>query len=163
MISPDTVNIIEIDETDRRIMQILQDEFPMVERPYKEVGDKLNLTEGQVLDRLKRLNQQGVTRKIGAVVDATKIGLTAATLVAVKVPQNKVEQVAAVINQYAGVSHNYERDHEYNVWFTLKTPSENELTATLNEITQKTATEPADMLNLPTKQCFKIRVQFQIT
>jgi siroheme decarboxylase len=150
-----------LDEIDRKIIQILQDEFPLVEQPYKEIGDKLNLTEDHILNRLKRLNQQGVTKKIGAILDTSKIGLTAATLVAIKVPQNQVDQAAEIINQYAGVSHNYERDNEFNVWFTLRAPDEAMLISNLNEITQKTA--PKGLLNLPTKQCFKIRVHFQVT
>ena len=150
-----------LDEIDRKIIQILQDEFPLVEHPYKEIGDKLNLTEDHILTRLKRLNQQGVTKKIGAILDTSKIGLTAATLVAIKVPQNQVDQAAEIINQYAGVSHNYERENEFNVWFTLKAPDETMLISALNEITQKTA--PKGLLNLPTKQCFKIRVHFQVT
>ncbi len=133
----------------------------MVEHPYKEVGAKLNLTEDHIITRLKRLNQQGVTKKIGAVIDTSKIGLTAATLVAIKVPQTKVQQAAEVINKFYGVSHNYERVSDFNIWFTLKAPNQKQLTAILNEITQQTA--PKDLLNLPTKQCFKINVRFQIT
>jgi DNA-binding Lrp family transcriptional regulator len=151
-----------LDETDKKILQILQDNFPMVERPYKHVAEQLNLTEDQILTRLQRLNQQGITRKIGAVIDTTKVGLTAATLVALRVPQNKVEDVSEVINQYRGVSHNYEREHEYNVWFTLKAQSQPELTATIEEIAQKTAVNPKNILNLPTKSCFKINVSFKI-
>jgi DNA-binding Lrp family transcriptional regulator len=152
-----------LDETDKKIIQTLQDNFPMVEQPYQAVAEKLNLTENQVLTRLKRLSQQGVTTKIGAVIDTSKVGLTAATLVALKVPEERVAEVSNVINQYAGVSHNYQREHEYNVWFTLKASSQNELNATLNEITQKTAIHPKNLLNLPTKNCFKINVRFQIT
>ena len=152
-----------LDFTDKKLMQILQDDFPMVERPWKHVGEKLSLTEDQVLTRLKRLNRQDVTRKIGAVIDTSKVGLTAATLVALKVPQNRVGEVSSVINQYVGVSHNYQREHEYNVWFTLKARSQSELTATLKDITRKTAIPEKDLLNLPTKKCFKINVRFQIT
>ena len=108
-----------LDETDRKIVQMLQDDFPIVERPWKEVGDKLHLTENDVINRLKRLNEQGITRKIGSIVDASKVGLTAATLVAMRVPKNKVAEVASIINSYGSISHNYEREHEYNVWFTI--------------------------------------------
>ena len=150
-----------LDETDRKIIQILQDEFPLVEHPYKKIGDKLNLTEDHILTRLQRLNQQGVTKKIGAILDTSKMGLKAATLVAIKVPQTQVDQAAKIINQYAGVSHNYERENEFNVWFTLKASDETMLNSALDEITRKTA--PKSLLNLPTKQCFKIRVHFQVT
>lgn len=151
------------DGIDRKILQILQDDFPMVERPWKEVGDKLDITEDDVINRLKRLNEIGVTRKIGSIIDASKVGLTAATLVAMKVPKNKVDDVACAINKYGNVSHNYERQHDYNVWFTITASSNNELTTILNEIRQKTGINPSDILNLPTKQRFKINVRFQLT
>lgn len=151
-----------IDETDRKILQILQDNFPMTERPYQHVAQQLSLTENQVLDRLKRLNQHGVTRKIGAVIDTTKVGVNAATLIALKVPADRVNTVADVINQYQAVSHNYQRENQYNIWFTLKAKTQTELTATLEEITQKAAINKKDILNLPTKTCFKINVRFDM-
>jgi DNA-binding Lrp family transcriptional regulator len=152
-----------LDALDKKIIQILQDQFPLVERPYKHIGDQLNLPEDHILSRLKQLQAAGVTQKIGAVLDTSKIGQTAATLVAFKVPQHRIDEVSEVINQYEGVSHNYEREHEYNVWFTLKAPNDTKLDETLTEITQQTNTAPTDILNLPTKQCFKIRVRFQLT
>jgi DNA-binding Lrp family transcriptional regulator len=151
------------DEIDRKLVQILQDDFPMVERPWKNVGEKLNIPEDNVINRLKRLNELGVTRKIGSIIDSSKVGLTAATLVAMKVPKNKVADVAYAINAYSNVSHNYEREHEYNIWFTITAASNNELTTILEEINQKTGITPHDTLNLPTKRRFKINVRFQLT
>ena len=151
------------DEIDRKIVQILQDDFPIVERPWKEVGDKLHLTENDVINRIKRLNEQGITRKIGSIVDASKVGLTAATLVAMRVPKNKVAEVASIINSYGSISHNYEREHEYNVWFTITASNNDELTTILEDIRQKTAISPSDVLNLTTKHRFKINVRFQLT
>ena len=151
-----------LDEIDRKIVQILQDDFPIIERPWKEIGDRLNLTEDDIINRLKRLSEQGITRKIGSIIDSSKIGLTAATLVAMKVPKNKVDDVARVINEYGNVSHNYEREHEYNIWFTITASSNNELTTTLEEISHRTGINRDDVLNLPTKQRFKINVRFQV-
>lgn len=162
MIETVSENVKNLDAIDRKIIQILQDDFPIVERPWKEVGDKLNLQEDDVINRLKRLNELGIIRKIGSIVDSPKVGLTVATLVAMKVPQNNVDDVAASINAYRSVSHNYEREHEYNVWFTITASSNNELTSILEEITQKTGITQDDILNLPTKQRFKINVRFQL-
>ncbi len=156
-------NSKNFDEIDRKIVQILQDDFPIVERPWKDVGDKLNLSEDDVINRLKRLNEQGIARKIGSIVDASKLGLTAATLVAMKVPKNKVSEVASIINSYGTISHNYEREHEYNVWFTITASNNDELTIILEDIRQKTGISPGDILNLPTKNRFKINVRFQLT
>ncbi len=151
-----------IDETDKKILQLLQDDFPIVEQPYKALGKKLNLTETQTINRLKHLNQQGITQKIGAVINKQKTGKSAATLVALKVPAERITAVSQLINQYSGVSHNYLREHEYNIWFTLNAQTRQELESTLTEILQKTALAAKDVLNLPTKNCFKINVRFQI-
>lgn len=152
-----------IDETDKRILQVLQDDFPVVQEPWLEVSRRLNITESEVLTRLKRLIDAGVIRKIGPSLNSSAIGFKAATLVALRVPKNKVDQVAAVINEYETVSHNYERAHEFNVWFTLVAPTEADLATTLNEIKQKTGTQEQDLLDLPTVQRFKINVRFQLT
>jgi|YelNatPaOPRAMG01_1025707.scaffolds.fasta_scaffold11772_9 DNA-binding Lrp family transcriptional regulator len=150
------------DEIDRELLQILQDDFPMVSRPWKEVGDKLNISEDEVIARLKRLREDGVIQKVGPVLDSSKIGLTATTLVAMKIPESRVDTVSRIINQYSNVSHNYLRDHEYNLWFTMTASDNEELSALLNEITEKTGVAQDDILNLPTLQRFKIDVRFQL-
>jgi siroheme decarboxylase len=150
-------------EIDRKIVQILQDDFPIVERPWKEIGDKLNLTEDDVINHLKRLNEQGIARKIGSIVDGSKVGLNAATLVAMKVPKTKVSEIARIINSYSAISHNYEREHEYNVWFTITASNNHELNTIIEDIRQKTGISAGDILNLPTKNRFKINVRFQLT
>jgi DNA-binding Lrp family transcriptional regulator len=151
------------DETDRKILQILQDNFPLVEQPYEHLAQQLNLNETQVIERLTRLSQQGITRKIGAVIDITKLGLNATTLIAAKVPPERIDVVADVINQYPQASHNYQRENEYSVWFTLKANNLAELNALLEEIVQKASLSREDLLNLPTKTCFKIDVRFDVT
>ncbi len=160
---PTTLSLISLDETDRIILQILQDDFPIVQEPWLEISNRLNISEGEVVSRLKRLIEAGVIVKIGPVFDASRIGLKAATLVALKVPKNKVNDVARVINEYDNVSHNYEREDEYNVWFTLAASSKSELAMMLDEIKQKTDTEDHDILDLPTIRRFKINLHFQLT
>jgi DNA-binding Lrp family transcriptional regulator len=142
---------------------LLQDDFPLVESPWSEVSSKLGIAEHELIERLEHLYAEGVIRRIGPIVDATKVGLTAATLVALKVPENRVDEVAQVINQYGNISHNYQREHEYNIWFTLAASNPQELTATLNEIIQKAGLSQNDVLNLPTAQRFKVNVNFQLT
>ncbi len=151
-----------LDDTDKRIAQILQEDFPLHEHPWGEISSKLAISQDELMTRLKRLYSLGVIQKIAPIVDPSKVGLPVATLVAVKVPQNQVDAVAEVINDYANVSHNYEREHEYNVWFTLAASSHQELDTTLAEIAQKAGLRQTDILNLPTQQRFKINVQFQL-
>jgi siroheme decarboxylase len=158
-----TSPLLSLDETDRLMLQILQDDFPIVQEPWLEISSRLNVSEDEVISRLKRLIEAGVIVKIGPVFDASRIGLKAATLVAMRVPKNKVNDVARVINEYDNVSHNYEREDEYNVWFTLVASSNSELALILDEIKQKTGMKNLDVLDLPTIRRFKINVHFQLT
>jgi len=153
---------ISLDQTDRKILQLIQDDFPLLQEPWLEISHRLKISEGEVITRLNRLIKAGAIVKIGPTFDSSKIGLKAATLVAMRVPTNQVDDIARVINQYDNVSHNYEREDEFNIWFTLAAPSSEELTKTLNDIKQKTSVKEHDILDLPTIHRFKINVRFQL-
>lgn len=155
--------LINLHETDRKLIELLQEDFPIVEQPWKEISDKLCLSENEVITRLKHLHENGIIQKIGPVIDGRKIGLTAATLVAMKVPKSKIDFVVRIVNEYTSVSHNYEREHEYNMWFTITASNTEHLTSILEEIKQKTGIEQDDVLNLPTINRFKINVRLQLT
>lgn len=157
------MNDAKLDEIDKRLLQLVQDEFPITRRPWAKLGDKLNITGEEVLSRLRRLRNEGVIRKIGPVIDARKVGLNASTLAAMRVPKNEIERVAKIINEYEIVSHNYLREHEYNLWFTIMTSNEGELRKILREIAQRTGIQETDVLDLPTIRRFKIDVRFQFT
>ncbi len=118
---------IGLDQIDREILQLIQDNFPIVQEPWLEISSALKITETELITRLKRLIDAGAIMKIGPIFDSTKIGLKAATLVAMRVPKNQVPEIAGVINQYDDVSHNYEREDEFNVWFTLSASNSVEL------------------------------------
>jgi DNA-binding Lrp family transcriptional regulator len=154
---------ISLDEIDRIILQTLQDDFPIVQEPWLEIGRKVNISEEEVISRLRRLTETGAITKIGPIFDSSKIGLNAATLVAMRVPKNRVNDVARIINRYGNVSHNYEREDEFNVWFTLAASSSRELAIMIDELKQKTGVKEQDVLNLPTVRRFKVNVRFQLT
>jgi DNA-binding Lrp family transcriptional regulator len=159
---PKNSHIYQLDDTDKRLLQLLQENFPLVECPWSELGSKMGLSEEQVIGRVENLCAANVIRKIGAIVDNSKIGYTSATLVALRVPESKVNAVASVINRYGNISHNYERDCEYNVWFTLVAKSGQELTCVIDEILQEAGLSQNDVLSLPTVQRFKINVNFRL-
>ena len=163
--SPDSAmsSPISLDETDRMMLQMLQDDFPIVQEPWREISNRLKIGEVEVVSRLKRLVEAGAIVKIGPVFDASRIGLKAATLVAMRIPENKVADVARIINECDNVSHNYEREDEYNVWFTLAASSSSELAMILDEIKQKTDIKDHDVLDLPTIRRFKINLHLQLT
>lgn len=154
---------VELDEIDKQLLQLTQDEFSIMKRPWKELGNRLKITEEEVLLRLKRLCNKGVIRKIGPILNTRKLGLSASTLITMKVPEEKIEQVASIINEYESVSHNYQREHEYNLWFTVRTSDEKKLRRTIEEIKRRTEIPDANILDLPTLRVFKIDVRFQYT
>ena len=116
----------------------MQNEIPIDKRPFKILGEKLLITENEVLKRVNKLKNEGIIRRIGGIFNSRKIGYTS-TLCAAKVPENKIDEVAACINEYHEVTHNYIREDEYNMWFTVITHSEENLNNILEEIKEKTS------------------------
>ena len=149
---------ILLDEADKKILNAIQIDFPLVHRPFKQLGDMLGLHEEEVIKRIKRLQAEGAIRRIGPIISTKKTG-GVSTLVALKAPADRVDEVAQIINGYEEVSHNYLRPAEFNIWFTLSTESEIRMQEILSEITERTGCK---VMNLPTKRLFKIGVKFII-
>ena len=135
----------------------LQSGLPLVSRPYKALAEELDVTQGSILKAIRWLVAKGIVRKLGAVFDLKNLGY-ASTLCAGRVPLERVDEVAAVINAYPGVTHNYLREHDYNLWFTLIAGSEEQLSRQIQEIRQRTGIE--DIISLPALRTFKIAVSF---
>jgi siroheme decarboxylase len=142
------------------ILEALQDDIPLITRPYAAIASRLGITETELLERLKRLQEAGIIRGISPVVESRHMGLSAATLIAMHVPQEKVRETATIINRYPEVSHNFQREHYYNLWFTLCVRSQERIDQLLAEILEKTGISRDDVLNLPTVKKLKIDVRF---
>jgi DNA-binding Lrp family transcriptional regulator len=153
---PQTANG-SLDPLDRAILNEIQSHFPLVSRPYAEMGKRVGASEEEVLSRVKNMHDAGVIRRIGANFTSRKLGYTS-TLCAARVPPDKLEHFAGVVNQYPGVTHNYLRKHRYNVWFTLIAESTARLAEILAEIKKASGVE--EILSLPAKEIFKIKVDF---
>ena len=151
---------MSIEQIDQQLLTMIQVGFPVAERPFQIIGQKLGLSEAETLERLSRLRQEGVIRRLGALLDSRKVGY-GGTLCALRVPEQDIERVAAVVNSYSGITHNYLRDCYYNMWFTLLTPSQERTDQILNEIKQETGLD--DLLVLPTLEVFKILVNFDLS
>ena len=149
----------ELDSTDSIILNRIQSDFPITSRPYLAIANELDLTEKEVLDRVARLKADGIIRRIGANFVPGKLGFVS-TLCAASVPADKIDLFAETVNRYPGVTHNYQRDNTYNVWFTFIAPSMDEINANLEQITAETGVQ--DILNLPATKVFKIRAQFEV-
>ncbi len=150
---------MELDDVDKKILTELQDNLPVVRKPYKEVADRIGITEDGFFERVKRLIEGGIIRKFGLRIDSKKVGFKS-TLIAMKAAPEKLEETAAKLSKYDFVTHNYARDHEYNLWFTVIEKDENALREAIEKI--KKEVEYEDLLDLPVKRKFKIDVRFDI-
>ena len=149
----------ELDSTDSAILNRIQSDFPITPRPYLTVADELDLTEKEVLDRVARLKADGIIRRIGGNLVPGKLGFVS-TLCAASVPVDKIDYFAEIVNRYPGVTHNYQRDNAYNVWFTFIAPSMDEIEKNLKKIVADSGID--DILNLPATKVFKIRAEFEV-
>jgi DNA-binding Lrp family transcriptional regulator len=150
---------VKIDDIDRAILNRIQSDFPLTPRPYETIGQELELPEEVVLKRVRRLKEAGIIRRIGGNFTPHALGFVS-TLCAAKVPPDKINQFAEVVNRYPGVTHNYRRENPYNVWFTFIAPSMDEIEANLKQIAADTGV--TDILNLPATDVFKIKAEFQV-
>jgi len=151
---------MNLDKLDKELLNLIQKDFPVVPEPYKELARELGTTEEEIIKRLQVLLDLGVIRRLGGIFDSRKVGYTG-TLCALKVPPEKIDAVAKIINKYPGITHNYLRNHEFNMWFTLLAESMEKIEQVINEIREKTGIK--EILNLPACRIFKINVNFKVT
>jgi DNA-binding Lrp family transcriptional regulator len=149
------------DETDLRILTALQDDIPLEACPWKAIADRIGITEAALLARIQRMEGAGIIRGISPVLESRCLGLHAATLVALHIPDRRVDAVAALINNYPEVSHNFQRDHYYSLWFTITAEDGEGIRRVLDDIRSRTGISPEDILNLPTEKKIKIDVRFR--
>jgi siroheme decarboxylase len=148
-----------MDEIDRRLLNLIQGDFPLTAEPFAEVARRIGIGADEVLERIGKLKETGVIRRIGAVFDLRKLGF-ASTLCAARVPEERLAAFVGTVNACPGVTHNYRRDDDYNVWFTLIAPGEGELAAILAGIRRETGID--DILSLRATRTFKINARFEV-
>jgi DNA-binding Lrp family transcriptional regulator len=151
--------IHELDNIDKQILNDIQWTFPLVERPFLELAKEYQISEEQVIERIKKLKDIGIIRQISAIFDTRKLGYKSA-LVAFAVEKNKIDDVANEINKHPGVSHNYERNHEYNLWFTLAVPPYGDMKVDLEKMALLDGVLKYRVL--PTLKMYKIGVKLDM-
>lgn len=150
---------IELDQIDRKLVNLMQKDFPLTEEPFAELGSRLGLSEQEVLDRAGQLRDKKIIRILGPVFNSRALNYQS-TLVAMRVPEDRIEQAAQIITSHPGVGHNYQRDHQYNLWFTLAIRGDADLKEALREFGQQI--QPEAMFELPAIKLFKIRLFFDM-
>jgi DNA-binding Lrp family transcriptional regulator len=147
-------------QIDRKLLNILQADFPLVEQPFQAAASRLGLEEAEVLERARKLKEEGVIRQISASCDASKLGYKT-TLVALHITQPHLEKAAGVISKHPGVSHNYSRNHYFNLWFTLALPGSSDLDKEVQTLARRAKAD--DILILPALKVFKLDTTFDLT
>ena len=146
-------------ESDKELLNEIQWTFPLVTRPFDTIAKKFDTTPEIIKEKLNNLKEIGVLRQLSAIFDTRKLGYTS-SLVAMEIEHDKLDYVASQINRHPGVSHNYERDHQFNLWFTLAVPPGADLNAELEKFNVLKGIKKVRML--PTLQLFKIGVKLDL-
>ncbi len=137
-----------MDARDRELVNLLHGGFPIEAEPYARVGEQLGISGAEVIMRLARLLEQGTLTRFGPLYDAVQLG-GAITLAAMAVPADRFDEVAAIVNAYPEVAHNYQREHRLNMWFVVASDRPQRIAAVLQEIGAATGLE---VLDLPKEQ-----------
>jgi DNA-binding Lrp family transcriptional regulator len=150
-----------MDGADKQLCDLIQNELPVTERPYAAIGERLGMSEGEVIERVTRLRGERIIRQISAIFDTRKLGYRS-MLVAARTAPARADAAAEIINTHPGVTHNYRREHEFNIWFTLGVPPTSKLgldrsVELLGELAEVDSIRP-----LPALRFFKIGVDLDM-
>lgn len=148
-----------MDNVDKQLLNLLQEGLPVKNRPFLVLGKKLGVSEQEIISRIEKLKSQGYIRRLGGIFDSKNLGYFS-TLCAMKVPEKSIDYTAKIVNSYDEITHNYIRDDEYNMWFTIIAPSEHRIIEIIENIKKKTLI--GDILNLPSSKVFKVKVSLDV-
>ena len=144
------------------ILSRIQKKFPLVERPFKAIADELSMSEDEVLAILQEQKKSNIIRQTSAIFDTKRLGYKS-SLVAFKIPSEKISDAVKIINSHPGISHNYERNHDFNIWFTVAVSPTSKLGLEKTVELLAEATGAEDYIILPTLKLFKINVKLNTT
>ena len=148
-----------LDPVDKRILGAVQSGFPVCERPFSKIAGSIGISEQSLIERIEALKERRIIRRFGAVFDSRKLGYVS-TLVAVRIPDaGHVPAVAAEINRFDEVTHNYERENRFNLWFTLIAQSRERIGEIISRVKSLPGVE--EVRDLPADEMYKIKVNFR--
>jgi DNA-binding Lrp family transcriptional regulator len=149
-----------MDDLDKQLLNILQMNLPLTPTPYAAMGAELGLSEAEVIARVGELRRTNILRQVSAIFDTRKIGYRS-SLVAAKVPPERLVEAARVVNEHPGVSHNYERNHPFNLWYTVAVPPPSTVEEHVDALHRKSGAEVTRVMT--TLKLFKIGVKLDMT
>lgn len=151
-----------MDKKNRRILQALQDDFPLEARPFEIVADRLHISLEELWENVQHMLDEGVIRRIGASIDSQRIGFRS-TLAAVSVEPELVDRASEIIGGFHEVTHSYLRNDSFNIWFTLIAVDEKRIEEILEQIRDSLSLEKSKVLNLPVKRLLKLDARFKVS
>jgi len=149
-------------ELENELLYHMQNSFPLTQKPFEALADTLGVAEEKVLSMVQKLKEDKIIRQTSAIFDTKRLGYKS-SLVAFRVDEADIENAAAIINAHPEVSHNYLRNHDYNIWFTMAVTPESRLGLEKTIEILKTRTKAKDAIILPTLKMFKISVKMDST
>ena len=150
---------LKLEQIDKKLLNELQFNFPITANPFAVIGERLGIAEAEILRRIRLLKEQGIIRRIGPTFEGSKLGYVNA-LVAMRVSPERLDQAGEFVSHYNEVTHNYARDHVYNLWFTLTCESQARMDEIIKEI--KGNNGCSDLEILPAGKKFKINARFEL-
>ena len=148
---------LQLNSLEKRVLNEFQHNMPLSEQPYLEMAQQLGVSEANLLQTLEKLKALGAISRIGAVFRPNCIGVS--TLAAMQVPEEKLQQVAELVNSYQEVNHNYEREHEFNMWFVVVATDQQQLDVVLKSIENQSGYK---VMSLPMLKDFHIDLGFDL-
>lgn len=146
-----------LNEIEKRLLNDFQDGFPLTPSPFQDIAEQLGSNEQIVMNTLEQLQSNGLISRVGPVFRPNRVG--ASTLAAMAVPMERLEAVAALVSGYGEVNHNYEREHDLNLWFVATASDREKLSSVLSEIETRTGLE---VIDLPMIEDFYINLGFPL-
>lgn len=148
-----------MNETMKKLLSSVQQGLPISSHPYRDLGEKIGLSEDEVILSLARMRKSGLLKRMDFCIDTRRLGLVS-TLVGCRIPKDNITRAGRVLANYGNITHNYLRKHRLNMWFTLSAASGKKLNQALREI--KNALAPEEFVSLPTQKVYKLKFQLNV-
>lgn len=147
-----------MDDIDKHLVNVLQDGIELSEQPFKNLASELGIEETEIVNRLRRMREEGFLSRFGPMYHAEQLG-GGLTLAAMKVPAERFDEVTEIVNSFEEVAHNYERENELNMWFVVATEHEDQILSVIEKIEERSGIR---VYNMPKEEEFYVGLRFEL-